>query len=265
VAIRCCTACRLAWRREFPEQAELAALYGEDYFERWGIDSPRRLAQVRAAKEATYEAFFRDICAHRSGGLLLDLGCAMGFLLGVARRRGFEVRGLDLNEAAVNRARAEFGHCVHAGPLDERAFPGERFDVVTLIDVFEHVPDPGALLAALRGRLAPGGIAVAVLPDRDSLTARLLGRSWPHYGPEHLYYWSAASLERFLRHRGWQLLSLRRGIRKTFTAHYLDRYRRQLGRRSLPGLSRLGGLRLRLPTGEMLAIAAPASLDRAEP
>jgi 2-polyprenyl-3-methyl-5-hydroxy-6-metoxy-1,4-benzoquinol methylase len=257
VEIQRCAGCGLAWRTAFPEAAELAALYGDDYFERWGVDTPDRLAQVRAMKQATYRAFFRDIRAQRDGGRLLDLGCALGFLLGVARDFGFDVRGLDLNPAAIAEAQREFGDRVHAGPLDERAFPGERFDVVTLIDVLEHVPDPAGLLAAIAARLAPGGIAAAVLPNTGSLACRVLGRRWPHYNAEHLYYWSAASLRRFLERDGWRVLALRQGVRKTFTAHYLDRYARRLGRTLVPGLGALGGLRLRIPTGEMLVIAAP--------
>jgi SAM-dependent methyltransferase len=258
VEIRRCTECGLEWRAVFPEAREIAALYADDYLERWGIDGPDRLAQVRAMKEASYRAFFRDIRAHRRSGRLLDLGCALGFLLGVARDLGFEVRGLDLNEAAIEAARRDFGDRVHAGPLDDRAFPGERFDVVTLIDVLEHVPDPRSLFAAIRARLDSEGVVAAVLPDAGSVTRRVLGRRWPHYNAEHLYYWSPACLERFLAREGWRVRSLRRGLRKTFTAHYLDRYARRLGRTPVPGLGALGGLRLRIPTGEMLLIASPA-------
>jgi SAM-dependent methyltransferase len=258
VEIRRCAGCGLEWRADFPGAAELAALYAGDTLERWGIDGPERLAEVRGMKEASYRAFFRDIRAHRSEGRLLDLGCALGFLLGVARDLGYEVRGLDLNEGAIEAARREFGDRVHAGPLDERAFPGERFDVITLIDVLEHVPDPSSLFTAIRGRLDAQGIVAAVLPDAGSATRRVLGRRWPHYNAEHLYYWSPSCLERFLAREGWRVRFLRRGLRKTFTARYLDRYARHLGRTLVPGLGALGGLRLRIPTGEMLLIAAPA-------
>jgi SAM-dependent methyltransferase len=257
VELRRCPSCALTWRSEFPDSAELAALYGDDYFERWGIDAPERLAEVRAMKESTYRAFFEEIAVYRADGKLLDLGCALGFLLGVARDRGYAVWGLDLNESAIDEARREFGDRVHAGPLDDGAFPGECFDVVTLIDVLEHVPDPATLLGAVAARLSPGGVAVAVLPDTSSAVARLLGRRWPHYNPEHLYYWSAASLQRFLEGKGWRVLALRRGLRKTFTARYLDHYARALGHRLVPGLGALGRLRLRIPTGEMLVIATP--------
>jgi len=121
----------------------------------------------------------------------------------VASDLGFEVRGLDLNEAAIAEAGRDFGARVHAGPLDDRAFPGECFDVVTLIAVFEHVPDPAALLAAIAARLASGGIVAATLPDTGSWVQRLLGHRWPHYNGEHLYYWSLPSLARFLEREGW--------------------------------------------------------------
>jgi SAM-dependent methyltransferase len=256
VSLRRCGDCGLAWLREFPDAAGLAALYGEDYFERWGIDAPERLAEVRTMKEATYRAFFDEIRQHRADGRLLDLGCAVGFLLGVAREADFDAYGLDLNEAAVAEARREFGERVHAGKLDADAFPGTKFDVVTLIDVFEHVPDPASLLDTIAARLAPGGVVAAVLPDVDSRIARLLGRRWPHYNAEHLFYWSSGCLHRFLEANGWRVCALRRGVRKTFTARYLDHYARHLGRPLPPGLGLLGSRRLRIPTGEMLVIAS---------
>jgi len=82
---------------------------------------------------------------------------------------------------------------------------------VTLIDVLEHVPDPRSLFAAIRARLDSEGIVAAVLPDAGSFTRRILGRRWPHYNAEHLYYWSGPCLERFLAHEGWRVRSLRRG------------------------------------------------------
>lgn len=257
VALRRCARCDFQWRRDPPDDAELEALYGTGYLERWGIDGPETLAQVRAMKEASYRRFLSEVLPHRSSGRLLDLGCALGFSVGVARELGFEAYGLDRNVSAVETARREFGDRVHAGALDEGAFAGLRFDVVTLIDVLEHMADPVASLKTLRERLSEGGVLAAVLPDTASRVRRILGRRWPHYAPEHLWYWSSANLPVFLEAQGFRVLALRTGLRKSFTARYLDRYSRHLGRRPLPGLGALGGLRLRLPTGEMLVVARP--------
>jgi len=257
VALRRCDDCGLAWRREFPDAAELSALYGDDYFERWGIDAPERLAEVRTMKEDTYRRFFDEIRRQRDTGRLLDLGCALGFLLGVAREFGFDAYGLDPNRAAIAEAGREFGDRVQAGTLDGGVFAGIDFDVVTMIDVLEHVPDPVALLRVVAARVAPGGIVAAVLPDTGSAIARLMGRRWPHYNAEHLFYWSNACLRRFLEAEGWRVLAVRTGVHKVFSARYLGHYARHLGQPLLPALARLGSLRLRIPTGEMLVIASP--------
>jgi len=254
-----CPACGLEWLSPFPEEAAAGTMYGESYLRRWGIDGPEALARVRAMKESSYRSFLREIQRHRAGGRLLDVGCALGFLLGVAREEGFDPYGMDLNPSAIEIARREFGDRAQAGPLGPATFPGLRFDVITLIDVLEHAPDPGALLDLLRERLAPGGVIAAVLPNAASLTRRILGRRWPHYACEHLWYWSPANLRRFLQDRGWIVRALRTGIRKTYTARYLHAYSACLGGWLPPGLGILGNMRLRIPTGEMMAVVTPVS------
>ena len=250
-----CPSCRSLWQRPFPDEARLAQIYGAGYLERWGIDGPERLAEVRAMKEATYRAFLARIARHRTGGALLDVGCALGFLLGEARRAGYEPYGLDRNASAVERARAEFGERVEACDLDDSPFPGISFSVVTLVDVLEHVPDPAALLAAVAERLEPDGVLALLLPNASSLTARILRGAWPHLAEEHLWLWTPAGLEALLSRHGWRVLETRTGVRKTFTARYLASYRRALGTWSPPGAGLLGGLRFPAFTGEMIVVA----------
>jgi 2-polyprenyl-3-methyl-5-hydroxy-6-metoxy-1,4-benzoquinol methylase len=259
-----CPACALEWRDSFPTDEELRVLYGDEYLARWGIDGPTRLAQVRSMKEATYRHLLAKVQQHTRTGRWLDLGCALGFLLGVAREAGFDAYGIDRNESAVALARCEFGDRVHAGLLDDAAFPGLLFEVISLIDVVEHVPDPAALLRSVRERLVPDGILVAVLPNARSLVRRLLGPRWPHYTPEHLYYWSPENISAFLEAEGWRVRALHTGFRKTFTGHYLHSYATALDWAPPSALAALGGLRFRIPTGEMLVIASRAGTPPAE-
>ena len=248
--------CGLEWQRPFPSPERLRELYAGDYFERWGARDPAALERVRAMKHASYRDLLRELARMRPGGRLLDLGCAMGFLLEVAEQVGFESWGLDLNPEAVSAAKQRFGDRVAQGELDASAFPGIAFDVVTLIDVLEHVPDPAALLAAVHRRLRPGGVLAAILPNAASLTCRLLGRRWPHYAPEHLFFWTPAALARPLAAAGFEVREIRTGIRKTYTAEYLTAYATVTGAWLPPGLHWLGKRQLRVPTGEMLALAA---------
>ena len=255
LAVVRCGGCGLEWQRPFPSPERLRELYAGDYFQRWGARDPESFERVRAIKQASCRELLAELARLRPGGKLLDLGCAMGFLLEAAETAGFQGWGLDLNPEAVGIAKQRFGDRVAQGVLDESAFPGVVFDAVTLIDVLEHVPDPTALLAQVRGRLAPGGVLAALLPNAASLTRRLLGRRWPHYTPEHLFFWTPASLARQLRATGFEVREIRTGIRKTYTAEYLIAYAAVTGAWLPPGLRWLGARQLRVPTGEMLALA----------
>lgn len=247
--------CGLEWQQPFPSPERLRELYAGDYFQRWGARDPAALERVRAMKQASYRDLVGTLASLRSGGRLLDVGCAMGFLLEVAEQAGFEGWGLDLNPEAVRVSRRRFGDRVAQGELDASAFPGVAFDVVTLIDVLEHVPDPAALLAGVHGRLVPGGVLAALLPNAASFTRRLFGRRWPHYAPEHLFFWTPGALRRQLAAAGFQVREIRTGFRKTYTPEYLEAYAAVTGAWRPPGLRWLGPRQLRVPTGEMLALA----------
>jgi 2-polyprenyl-3-methyl-5-hydroxy-6-metoxy-1,4-benzoquinol methylase len=253
--------CGLEWQSPFPSPERLREIYGGDYFERWGARDAEGLEVVRAMKRASYRPFLREITRLRRGGRLLDVGCAMGFLLEAAEEAGFEGWGIEPNPVAAEVAARRFGARVHVGELEPSAFAGLGFDVVALIDVLEHAPDPAALLARARERLLPGGVLAAVLPNAASLVRRLLGSRWPHYAEEHLFYWTPGALARQLSAAGFEVRRIRTGIRKTYTAGYLAAYATATGAWLPPGLRALGARRLRLPTGEMLALALRPSRD----
>jgi 2-polyprenyl-3-methyl-5-hydroxy-6-metoxy-1,4-benzoquinol methylase len=255
LAVVRCRGCGLEWQRPFPSAERLHELYAGDYLVRWGARDPASLERVRAIKQASCRQLLAELARLRPGGRLLDLGCAAGFLLEAAEAAGFQGFGLDLNPEAVGIAKRRFGDRVAEGELDASAFPGVVFDAITLIDVLEHVPDPGELLARVRGRLAPSGVLAVLLPNAASLTSRLLGSRWPHYTPEHLFFWTPAALRRQLVAAGFDVQQIRTGIRKTYTAEYLTAYAAVTGAWLPPGLGWLGARQLRIPTGEMIALA----------
>jgi 2-polyprenyl-3-methyl-5-hydroxy-6-metoxy-1,4-benzoquinol methylase len=132
--------------------------------------------------------------SHPTAATLLDVGAAAGLLLREAKAAGLDAEGVEPSESLVRAARDDELK-IHAGVLPHPALAQKHFDIVTLIDVIEHVADPVALLRDASAYLAPGGVIVTVTPDVGSLAARLLGQRWWHFRLAHVCYFNRRSLE----------------------------------------------------------------------
>src|SRR5262249_391813 len=96
-------------------------------------------------------------------GRILDMGCSTGFFLDLAREAGWKTWGVELNQAEIVEAEKS-GHKVSNSSLEDCGFD-EKFDAITMWDVFEHIKDGRALLYEIRRRLAPGGVLFMQTPS----------------------------------------------------------------------------------------------------
>ncbi|MFN2613731.1 MAG: class I SAM-dependent methyltransferase, partial [Actinomycetota bacterium] len=104
-------------------------------------------------------------------GRLLDVGSGPGLLLEAARARGWDAIGVDPSPWAAERARA-LGFAAYEGMLEDQPLEPSSFDAVALLQVVEHIPDPGSLFAACHRLLRPGGALLVATPNPDSWLAR---------------------------------------------------------------------------------------------
>ena len=144
-------------------------------------------------------------------------------------RLGWEAEGVEPSAWLADRAR-ERGIAVHTGTLPH---PGltPPYDVVTLVDVIEHVTDPRGLLGEVRKLLRPGGWLLVVTPDVRSVAARALGPRWWHYRIAHVGYFSPRTLDTLLSGSGFVLEGWRRPAWYFSAGHF-----RTLAARLLPFL-----------------------------
>lgn len=131
--------------------------------------------------------------ARLSGSRLLEIGVGSGSFLNAAREKGFEVLGCDLSAAICKRMRNAHGLEMHCGPLADLEGVN-RFDVVVLNHVLEHVQQPVDFLKEVVRLLAPGGVAHIAVPNVACWQAALCG--WTSFEPYHLSYFTAETLNR---------------------------------------------------------------------
>jgi SAM-dependent methyltransferase len=185
-----CQSCRFGFRQARPSDAHLAQLYKQLDTRVYDSESEGR---SRAAA-----GYLRIVERYASApGRILDIGCASGFFLRCAKDAGWGIAGIEPSETLCRKARDILGPTVeiHCTTLQLSDLPPLPFDVVTLWDVLEHVPNPLEFLRLAAGFIKPGGYLFANVPNLDSIQARLLGRKWPLLLPEHLNYFNYKSLQ----------------------------------------------------------------------
>ncbi|MGD0212471.1 MAG: class I SAM-dependent methyltransferase [Terriglobales bacterium] len=127
------------------------------------------------------------------GRRLLDVGCGEGTFLRAASECGWEVIGNEMHADPARR----LGLKVFSS-LDECAALGP-FDCVTLWHSLEHMPDPWAVIARIRGLVADNGLVLIAVPDFEGLQSKTFGASWLHLDvPRHLYHFTAVSIDGML-------------------------------------------------------------------
>jgi 2-polyprenyl-3-methyl-5-hydroxy-6-metoxy-1,4-benzoquinol methylase len=139
-----------------------------------------------------------------SGGRLLDVGCSRGQFLDVMK--GWDAYGIELSTTDANFARLKHGSRIHQGTLADFPEPNDGFDVITLLDAFDHMPAPHQVLSRCRSLLRPHGCIVIKVHDISCLYARLTGRNfYAILPPYHLFYYSERTLARLFKSTGFKL------------------------------------------------------------
>ena len=199
-----CSDCCLMFVHPQPEKATIRSIYDAGYFERGKKYSESKSHTGKSANSMNNRKRLTLVQEFRESGCLLDVGCAKGGFLQMAGQNGFEVTGVELSENASSYARKELGLRVLDREFIESGLPSGHFDVVTMWDVFEHLPDPAGNLREAHRVLCRDGILLLSTGDVSSPWARLTGRRWPLMTPpQHLFFYSPNSLRVLLSRTGF--------------------------------------------------------------
>lgn len=184
------------------------------------LDEAQRSEALRELRELNFQTVLDAIAEQMdgTGGRLLDVGSAHGWFVNAASSRGLLAQGLEPDSVMVETSRLS-GATVRHGLFPDALEPAELFDVISINDVLEHIPDVDAAIEACSEHLAPRGLLSINIPNAKgiiyraaALLARIgvrtpFDRLWQKGLPSpHLWYFTPEGLTRLVERHGFTLV-----------------------------------------------------------
>jgi 2-polyprenyl-3-methyl-5-hydroxy-6-metoxy-1,4-benzoquinol methylase len=188
-----CQGCAACFSGATPTAEALRAHYGL-------YDRDQSVAALTLTR---YDQLIEGLEKYRHDARWLDVGCGSGHLLERVRAHGWHANGTEFGDAALAACRQKGLEVYSAEDAADELSPGS-FDVISMIEVIEHLAEPRADLETAHRLLRPGGVLYVTTPNFGSLTRLLIGPRWRvvEY-PEHLSYFTTTSLRRIARRAGF--------------------------------------------------------------
>ncbi|MBA4417893.1 MAG: hypothetical protein C0392_08290 [Syntrophus sp. (in: bacteria)] len=140
-------------------------------------------------------------------GRLLEIGPNLGVFLNYLKEDGWDTVGIEPDRYFGDYAQKYYNLNIHQTTLEESAFEAESLDVVIMLHVIEHLPDPASSCGMIHRMLKKGGVFVVETPKYDTINFKILGsreRSMRCDG--HIYFFSAPALKALLRKSGFEII-----------------------------------------------------------
>lgn len=136
---------------------------------------------------------------------LLDIGAGSGIMVEAAEEMNLKSEGIEPSMNLCNIANKK-GLKVYNGVLPNEMIK-HKYDIVTIIDVIEHVNNPRDLLTEAKKCMKSEGILVIVTPNLRSLVAHLFGWRWWHFRIAHIGYFNANNLKMICERAGLEIIN----------------------------------------------------------
>lgn len=202
-----------------PTKEELSNLYKQQYFDGVNFevkysDEERFHKQIPYMEAEYIYNQYNPQAAAPKDLKFLDVGCGEAFSLNFFSQKGWQVFGTDYTHVAVKRHFPEFAEKVVVGDteeiLAEMTAAGQKFDLINLNNVLEHLVNPIEVMAYLPKLLKPGGCVRVQVPNDFSpfqkllLEKKIIDREFWVVPLEHLNYFERDSLKELFRHVGFK-------------------------------------------------------------
>jgi len=204
-----CTGCGLIYLSPRPVSSTAGEFYRDEGYDPFlSVHAPRGLLdRIYAILRRGTLKWKKRLIDRRTGARarILDIGCGTGEFLAILGK-DYRVEGIEPAPEAARWARERLGLKVHTGSLDDVEFSRDRFDMITLWHVLEHLPEPSRELEKIHRLLADDGRLLIALPNIRSLDSRIYRSHWVALdAPRHLWHFSKPQLELLMHKSGFEI------------------------------------------------------------
>jgi SAM-dependent methyltransferase len=204
-----CKQCGFRYTNPRPKIDVLSSFYTEEYFkdERHFEKFYNKDNTIKQQSD-NYTNRVLDIESHvQKRGKLLEIGAARGAFLDKMKKRGWDVRGVEISGDAVKLGKELYRIDIFQGTFAEFE-TNEKFDVICMYQTLEHVPDPKFIVEHSYELLNKSGIIIIEVPNIESIENKVSGRlKFERYDlPRHLNHFSPLVLKKLLESSGFSVI-----------------------------------------------------------
>lgn len=199
-----CEQCHFVATSPRPDQNSIALYYQSDkYISHTAIGKNVVDRIYLLARNYTLLSKYRLIKKYKALGSVLDYGCGTGAFLHYIQKRNWQIAGVEPSESAAKKAR----ELTQTEIYHELKQVNDRFDVITLWHVLEHVHNLNEKLIEIKEHLEKDGILLVAVPNYKSLDAQKYGAFWAGFDvPRHLWHFSDSTMRTLLEKNGFRLI-----------------------------------------------------------
>ena len=195
-----CSDCSFVFMHRIPTVEELI-----DYYSVYAYEQQNTMSEpTRISLEKLVDGFR----PYKRSNKILDVGCGEGWILEIAKTKGWEVYGTEYSSRAIEICEAK-GIKMYQGVLDPEKMDVKEFDVIISSETVEHINNPIEDLSNMNKLLRKGGLLYVTTPNFNSYLRRMLKSKYNVITyPEHLSYYTKTTLHALLTGSGFQKVKL---------------------------------------------------------
>jgi 2-polyprenyl-3-methyl-5-hydroxy-6-metoxy-1,4-benzoquinol methylase len=205
--IVCCKACGFKFTNPRPSDSEIGNYYKSDDYVSHSDTKKGLINQLyHRVRRYTLKKKLELINSYVSRGTILDYGCGTGMFLNTCKDAGWNTFGFEPDPDARQIAGKNGGRIVDSKVQLKELIGDNKFDIISLWHVMEHVTDVDQTLRFFKDNLADKGTLIIAVPNHVSFDGKLYKEFWAGYDvPRHLYHFELSTMQKLLGNYGFKL------------------------------------------------------------